>query len=149
MNRSEHVSSFGSDTEGLDENGDLFKDARNRHEEALFFDRVIAEKTVGANDPALAELSCDAEILPFRAARGAARVLTRAPHRRDDEITRTSPGHVGSDLHNLSQRLVTQDEFSSAGGRRAVLEGGDLAVRAADSHFYCPKQHLRACWMLR
>jgi hypothetical protein len=101
MDRSEYVNRLGGDSEGLDQDGDLFKDTGNRHEEALLFDRVLAEKTVGANDPTLAELACLAEILPFLSARRAVRILTRASHCRDDEITRASPGYFGTDLHNL------------------------------------------------
>src|SRR5262249_42568892 len=42
------------------------------------------------------------------------------------------------------QSFVTEHELSSSGRRRAVLKGGDLAIRAADSNFECSKQHLRA-----
>src|SRR5262249_41379593 len=101
MDRLEHVSRFGRDSERLDQNSDLFEDAGNRDEETLPLDGVLAEKTVGANYPTLAELSCGAEILPFLAARHAARILTRAPHRRNDKVSGTSPGHFWTNLHNL------------------------------------------------
>src|SRR5262249_27441235 len=111
--------------------------------------RVLAKKTVGPNDAALAELASDAEILPFLAARRAVRILTRASHCRDDEITRTSPGHFGTDLQNLGQSFMTQDEFGGARRRCTVLEGADLAVRAADSHVDSTEQHLRGGRPLR
>jgi hypothetical protein len=149
MDRSEYVNRLGGDSEGLDQDGDLFKDTGNRHEEALLFDRVLAEKTVGASDPALAELACHAEILPFLSTRRAVRILTRASHCRDDKITWTSPGYFGTDLHNLGQSFVTEDEFGGAGRRRAVLEGADLAIRAADSNFDCSEQNLRGAWTVR
>jgi hypothetical protein len=38
---------------------------------------------------------------------------------------------------------VTQDKLGRAGRRRAVLEGTDLAIRTADSHFDCSEQNLR------
>jgi hypothetical protein len=145
----EHVSRLGGDSERLDQNSHFFKDTGNWHEEALLFDRVLAEKTVGANDPTLAELPCDTEILPFLPARRAVRILTRASHCRDDEVSRMSPGHLGTDLYNFGQRFVTEDEFSGARRRRAVLEGADLAIRSADSHFDCSKQHLRVGWTVR
>jgi hypothetical protein len=97
MDRCEYVYCLGSDGERLDQNGDPFKDTRNRHEEALLFDRVLAKKAVGANDPALAELSCDAEILLLPATGRAVRILTRSPHCRDDEVSRTNPSHFGTD----------------------------------------------------
>jgi hypothetical protein len=149
MDRREDLCRLGGDRERLDQNGDPFKDARNRHKEALLFKRVLAEKAVGANDPALAELSCNAEILPSLAAGRAVRILARAPHCRNDEVPRTNPSHVGTDLHNLGKSFVTEDEFSGAGRRRPVFERRDLAIRTADSHFDCSQQHLRAAGPVR
>src|SRR5262245_44190210 len=140
----EHVCRFGCDAERLDQNSDPFKNARNRYKKALLFDPILAEKAIGPNDPALAELSCHAKVLLFLPARQAARILTRAPYRRDDEIARTRPSHLGARFHNLGQSFVTEHELGGSGRRRAVLEGGDLAIRAADSNFECSEQHLRA-----
>src|SRR5262249_44465347 len=52
--------------------------------------------------------------------------------------------HVGSGLYNLGQSFVTDDEFGGSGWRRAVLEGADLAICAADPNLDCSKQHLSA-----
>src|SRR5262245_45543600 len=87
----EHVHCLGHDAERFDQNGDPFKDARNRYEKALFFDGVRAEKTIGPNDPALAELSCHTKVLLFPPTRDAAGILTRASNCRDDEIARPRP----------------------------------------------------------
>src|SRR5262245_31587851 len=149
MDRREYVYCLGSDGEWLDQDGDPFKDTRNRHEEALLFDRVLAQKAVGANDPALAELSCDAEILLFLATGRAVRILTRSPHCRYDEVARTNPSHFGTDLYNLSQSFVTKDKLAGAGRRRAVFEGRDLAIRTADSHFDCSEQNLKGARPVR
>src|SRR5262249_24083120 len=135
MDGIEHVCRLGCNTERLDQNSDPFKNARNRYKKALLFNRVLAEKTIAANDPALAELSRDAKVLLLLAAGHAARILTRAPYRRNDEVARTRPSHFGADLHNLGQSFVTEHELAGPWRRRAVLEGGDLAIRAADPNF--------------
>src|SRR5262249_5333867 len=138
----EHVCRLGCDRERLDQNGDPFKNARNRYKKALLLDRVLAEKAIGANDPALAELPCNTEVLPFLAARHATRLLTRAPQRWADDTTRARPGHFGAGLDNLGQSFVTEDELGGSRRRRAVLEGADLAIGTADSNFDCSEQHL-------
>jgi len=84
MDRRKNLCSLGSDTERLNQNGDTFKGARNRHKEAFCFGRVLAEKSVGSNDAALAELSCDAEILLLLTTGNAAQILARASHCRDN-----------------------------------------------------------------
>src|SRR5262249_3594374 len=109
MDRREDLCRLGSDRERLDQNSDPFKDAGNRHKEALIFERVVTEKAVGSNDPAFAELSCNAEILPSLATGRAVRILARAPHSRDDEVARTNPSHLGTDGYNLGQGFVTED----------------------------------------
>ena len=107
-----------------------------RHDDEVLF--VVHEElghvAVVLVDPAFVELPRRAKVLAVHTARTAVRVRARAAHRRHDEVADLELLHARADFDDFAERLVTEHEVVRAGGRRAIDEGANLAVRPADAH---------------
>src|SRR5262249_28794190 len=123
------------DRKRLYEHADLAQ-ARRKHIHVLFvIHDQLSHESVRALDAALGEIAGVAEVLTSGAAGDAIPMRTGPTHHRHHEVPVLDARNIRADFHYLSQRFVPNYKFVLAGGRDAVLETGDLAIRAADAHF--------------
>ena len=121
--------------QGFDQHGHVAQLRRHEIEMLLILDKELGHVAVHHLDAALGKISGETKILPAHLARGAMVMRTRPAHAGHDEIADLQPRDARADLHHFAQRLVSEHEIIGAIGWRAVGEGTDFAVGAADAHF--------------
>ncbi len=126
---------FFRDGERLDENGDV---AQSRgHEVHKFFivDDKLRHEAVLLFNPPFGEIAGEAKVLAACAAGHAIIVGAGTAHHWHHQVADFDPGNIGADLDDFAKRFMTDHEIRHAGRRRAIFEGADFPVGAADTRF--------------